>query len=75
MDWIVNEIPVGGPSAGPARRLSNVADIGRFRLAHALRAIEHALLLLDDQPAEGIEVSALERVRDDLAVLLRTSAW
>ena len=60
---------VGGvPSRSPR---SNVADIRRFRVKHALRAIEDALILLDDQPAEGIEIRALERVRDDLALVLR----
>jgi hypothetical protein len=47
------------------------ADIRRFRLDHALQAIENALILLDGRPAEAIEISALERVRDDLAILLR----
>jgi hypothetical protein len=53
-------------------RLGSVpAEIDRFRLDHALQAIENALILLDGRPAEAIEMSALERVRDDLAVLLR----
>jgi hypothetical protein len=43
----------------------------RFRVEHALYAVEDALRLLGPAPAEGIEVSALERVRDDLSVLLR----
>ena len=43
----------------------------RFRVEHALFAVEDALRLLEPAPDEGIEVSALERVRDDLAVLLR----
>ena len=30
-------------------------------------------MLLESRPAEGIEISALKRVRDDLTVLLRTS--
>jgi hypothetical protein len=51
--------------------LSSPADIRRFQLEHALRAIENALILLDSRPTEGIELSALERVRDDLAVVLR----
>ncbi len=54
--------------------LSSPADIRRFQLEHALRAIENALILLDSRPAEGIELSALERVRDDLAVALRMAA-
>lgn len=48
------------------------AEIRRFRVKHALRSIEDALSLLGDKPAEGIETSALERVREDLAVVLRT---
>jgi hypothetical protein len=51
---------------------TNSAEIHRFRVKHALRSIEDALSLLDGKPAEGIETSALERVRDDLAVVLRT---
>jgi hypothetical protein len=53
-------------------RRSTHAEIRRFRVKHALRSIEDALNLLADQPAEGIETQALERVRDDLAVVLRT---
>lgn len=48
------------------------AEIDRFRVKHALRSIEDALSLLRHKPAEGIETQALERVRDDLAVVLRT---
>jgi hypothetical protein len=48
------------------------AEIRRFRVKHALRSIEDALNLLGDKPAEGIETSALERVREDLTVVLRT---
>jgi hypothetical protein len=47
------------------------AEIRRFRVKHAIRSIEDALTLLEEKPAEGIETSALERVRDDLAVVLR----
>jgi hypothetical protein len=47
------------------------AEIRRFRVKHALRSIEDALSLLEHKPAEGIETPALERVRDDLAVVLR----
>jgi hypothetical protein len=43
----------------------------RFRVKHALYAVEDALRLLEPAPADGIELSALERVRDDLSVLLR----
>ena len=51
---------------------STPAEIRRFRVKHALRSIEDALSLLEDKPAEGIETKALERVREDLAVVLRT---
>jgi len=43
----------------------------RFRVEHALSAVEDALRLLEPAPADGVELSALERVRDDLTVLLR----
>jgi hypothetical protein len=49
------------------------ADLRRFRLEHALQALENALILLDSRPAEAIDISALERVRDDLDVLLRAA--
>ncbi len=49
------------------------ADLRRFRLEHALQSLENTLILLDARPAEAIEISALERVRDDLAVLLRAA--
>jgi hypothetical protein len=66
-------VRVGG-SVGGGSHLSpsSAADIRRFRVAHALEAIENALILLHPTPAEGVEVSALERVRDDLRVVLRT---
>jgi hypothetical protein len=48
-----------------------VADIRRFRVKHALRAVEDALILLDSERAIGVQLSALERIRDDLAVVLR----
>lgn len=47
------------------------ADKRRFRAKHALRSLEDALTLLRTRPADGIEVAALERVRDDLAIVLR----
>jgi hypothetical protein len=50
------------------------ADLRRFRLEHALQALEDALILLDTQPAEAIELSALQRVREDLDVLVRATA-
>jgi hypothetical protein len=48
------------------------SELRRFRVKHALRSIEDALSLLEPKPAEGVETTALERVRDDLAVVLRT---
>ncbi len=60
---------VGDGSASP----SPVADHRRFRLTHALRALEDALLLLDEERGSGVEVSALERVRDDLEVVVRVA--
>jgi hypothetical protein len=50
------------------------ADLRRFRLEHALKSLENTLILLDIHPAEALEIAALERVRDDLAVLLRAAA-
>jgi hypothetical protein len=47
------------------------ADRRRFRVEHALRAVDDALALLEPAPADGIEIDALQRVRDDLAVVLR----
>ena len=46
-------------------------DWRRFRISLALRNVEDALRLLDPAPADGLEISALERVRDDLEVILR----
>ncbi len=57
----------------PVSRAS-AADIRGFRLRHALESIENALILLDDPLAEGIEIAALERVRNDLGVVLRMTA-
>ena len=54
--------------------LSSPADIRRFHLEQALHALEDALILLDSRWAEGIEISALERVRNDLAVVVRLAA-
>jgi hypothetical protein len=47
------------------------ADRRRFRVKHALRAVDDAIALLEPAPADGIEVAALQRVREDLAVVLR----
>jgi len=58
---------VGDGSFSP----SPVADIRRFRVKHALRAVEDALILLDSERAAGVQLRALERIRDDLAVVLR----
>jgi hypothetical protein len=60
------------PGAGNCPR-SAAADRSRFRVKHALRAVEDALALLEPTPADGIEVAALKRVRDDLAVVLRAA--
>ena len=50
---------------------SGPADRRRFRVKHALRAVDDALALLDPAPADGLELDALQRVRDDLVVVLR----
>ena len=50
---------------------SGPADRRRFRVKHALRAVDDALALLEPAPTDGIEVAALQRVREDLAVVLR----
>jgi hypothetical protein len=47
-------------------------DSSRYRIGRALRAVEDALVWLERTPAEGIDVRALHRVREDLAILLRT---
>jgi hypothetical protein len=61
--------PVGASSSPH----SAAADRCRFRVKHALLAVEDALTLLEPTPAEGIEVAALKRIRDDLAVVLRAA--
>ncbi|HET7856411.1 MAG TPA: hypothetical protein VFL41_08145 [Gaiellaceae bacterium] len=48
-------------------------DRRRFRVKHALRALDDAIALLAPAPADGIEITALERVREDLAVVLRVA--
>jgi hypothetical protein len=50
---------------------STADDRRRCRVKHALRAVDDAIALLEPAPAEGIEVAALERVREDLNVVLR----
>lgn len=50
---------------------SGPADRRWFRVKHALRAVEDAIALLEPAPADGIEIAALQRVREDLAVVLR----
>ena len=50
---------------------SGPADRRRFRVKHALRAVDDAIALLEPAPVDGIEVAALQRVRDDLVVVLR----
>jgi hypothetical protein len=55
-------------STAPSR---DEADRRRFRVKHALRSLEDALKLLETRPAAGIELKALERVRDDLTIVLR----
>jgi hypothetical protein len=49
----------------------DLLDWRRFRISLALSSLEDALLLLHPAPAEGLEIRALERVRDDLEVILR----
>ena len=51
--------------------LADNSERQRFRVEHALNAVEDALRLLEPAPAYGIEISAIERVREDLSVLLR----
>ena len=50
--------------SGPAARR-------RLRVKYALRAVDDAIALLEPAPADGIEVAALQRVREDLVVVLR----
>lgn len=64
-------VQVGGDSRTGPR--SGAADRHRFRVKYALRSVEDALAMLEPIPAEGIEVDALERVRDDLTVVLRAA--
>jgi hypothetical protein len=50
---------------------SGPTDRRRFRVKYALRAVDDAIALLEPAPADGIEIAALRRVREDLEVLLR----
>jgi len=59
---------VGDGSSSPTKP---VADLRRFRVKHGLKAVEDALILLDSERTVGVQLSTLERLRDDLAVLLR----
>ena len=61
---------IGG---GRLLSLSPVADIRRFRVKHALKSIEDALILLDAERPNGIQVGALQQIRDDLAIVLRVA--
>jgi uncharacterized protein (DUF1778 family) len=49
----------------------DTAEWRRLRILLAVEAVETLLCLLDPPPAEGLEIRALERVRDDLEVVLR----
>lgn len=62
-------VSTNGTSGYPP--LPEAPDRRRFRVKHALMSLEDALKLLDTNPAAGIEIAALERIRDDLAVVLR----
>jgi hypothetical protein len=64
-------VRVGGWVGDGSFSPSPVVDIRRFRVKHALRAVEDALILLDSERAIGVQVPALERIRDDLALVLR----
>jgi DNA-binding sugar fermentation-stimulating protein len=69
-----NSVRVGGcVGDGRLLSLSPVADHRRFRVKHALQSIEDALILLDTERPNGVQVTALEQIRDDLAVVLRVA--
>ena len=61
----------GSPTAFGRRLPSRSVDIRRFRVGQALKAVEDALILLDGERAIGVQTLALERIRDDLAVVFR----
>ena len=63
----------GSVGGGRLLSLSPVADIRRFRVKHALKSIEDALILLDEERPNGIQVGALEQIRDDLMIVLRVA--
>ena len=63
----------GSVGGGRLLSLSPVADIRRFRVKHALKSIEDALILLDAERPNGVQVGALEGIRDDLAIVLRVA--
>jgi hypothetical protein len=67
---IAQPIRFGGNVGDGVASPSPVADLRRFRLEHALKAVENALVLLDQERDTGVELSALERVRDDLEIVL-----
>jgi hypothetical protein len=73
--WVAQAARVGGTST--TQRVSpsdaRAVDVRRFRVTHALRAVDDAITLLRDEDVEGVELAALGRVRDDLAVVLRLS--
>ena len=64
---------VGGCVGDGRLSLSPVADHRRFRVKHALKSIEDALILLDSERPNGVQVGALEQIRDDLAIVLRVA--
>jgi hypothetical protein len=64
-------VRVGGYVGDGSSSPKPVADIRRFRVKHGLKAVEDALILLDSERAAGVQLSTLERLRDDLVVLLR----
>ena len=70
---VAQAIRFGGPVGDGRASPSPVADLRRFRLEHGLKALEDALILLDRERDTGVELPALERVRDDLTVVLRVA--
>ena len=66
-------VRVGGCVGDGLLSLSPVADRRRFRVKHALKSIEDALILLDSERPNGVQVGALEQIRNDLAIVLRVA--